>query len=350
MERNQPASRRVTSTSVEGPCFDGFVMTVRRSCCSVVIAATMLVPVASAEGAVARSVDSPLPDPGRTEVAGARWQGRIVVGGGLVAVPGGFVATRDLFVFDPGTNSWSRGPDLPGPRDHAALAAVGGHLYLVGGYSGSQGLVAETREVWRLDSVRESWRRVADLGTARGALAVAVASGHVFALGGVSAGRVLATTEWYDPRTDAWRPGPEMATPREHFGAARSDGRVYAVGGRNSGNVASVESLPMGRDGPRGVWRVEPALLRTRGGNAAATAGQRVCTAGGEEPAGTIGSVECLRGEGWERVGDLRVPRHGLAVVAIGRSLHVVSGGPQPGATFSTAHEVLAVHSRTRTS
>jgi len=42
-------------------------------------------------------------------------------------------------------------------------------------------------------------------------------------------------------------------------------------------------------------------------------------------------------------VATLRVPRHGLAVVALGTRLHVIGGGPQPGLTVSPAHEVFDI-------
>jgi hypothetical protein len=38
---------------------------------------------------------------------------------------------------------------------------------------------------------------------------------------------------------------------------------------------------------------------------------------------------------------EMSVPRHGLAVVAEGKRVHLVAGGPQPGFSFSDAHEVL---------
>jgi hypothetical protein len=53
--------------------------------------------------------------------------------------------------------------------------------------------------------------------------------------------------------------------------------------------------------------------------------------------------VECLVDGEWQHVADMAEPRHGLAVVGVGGDLHVIAGGPEPGLTFSTAHEVFAV-------
>ena len=57
----------------------------------------------------------------------------------------------------------------------------------------------------------------------------------------------------------------------------------------------------------------------------------------------TVPSIECLDGNAWQRVATMRVPRHGLAVVAERNRVHFVAGGPQPGAAFSDAHEILEV-------
>lgn len=283
----------------------------------------------------------PMPEPARTEVGGTRWGRYIAVGGGLVEVDGSYIATRDLFLYDVRSKTWSRGPDLPGLRDHAPLVALDGHLYLVGGYTAT--LTTPTNEVWRLDGRQSSWTRVADLGVPRAALAVVAIGGRLLAMGGVDATGVLRSTELYNPRDDEWTPGPDLAIPREHTGAAVVGRRVYAIAGRNPTNLTSVEVLTVTRRGVAGSWVPVTDLTFSRGGNGASIAGGVPCTAGGEEAAGAIAPIECLQGGRWVHVADLRVPRHGLAVVGVGRRLHVISGGPQPGAFYSTTHEVLRV-------
>jgi hypothetical protein len=43
----------------------------------------------------------------------------------------------------------------------------------------------------------------------------------------------------------------------------------------------------------------------------------------------------------WDAMPPMPTARHGLGAAVLGGSIHVVSGGPQPGASFSGAHEVL---------
>ena len=173
---------------------------------------------------------------------------------------------------------------------------------------------------------------------------MASAGGRLVAVGGTDAGgRFLTRTEVLSPGQRSWTAGPDMTEPRDHLAAAASGGRIYAIAGRLGGldtNKATVESWdPAGGGG----WRAEPPLNDTRGGTSAAEAGGRPCVAGGEEPRGTIASVECLANGRWSRVATLRAPRHGLGVAGLGERLHVIAGGPEPGLFVSGAHESFTV-------
>jgi hypothetical protein len=272
----------------------------------------------------------------RTEVAGAFWDGKIAVAGGFTS-PDQAVDRLDLF--DVASGTWSVGPSLPHQYDHSSLAEVGGRLYVVGGYTG--GLSNPTNEVWSLGPGEPTWTDEPDLATRRGALATGSASGRLVAVGGVDeSGNVLSSTEIFTPGA-GWSPGPNLSKPREHLAAAGAGDKVYAIAGRNpDGATRSVESLIIGSD----QWNDEGALHDARSGiGAGTTSSGRVCTGGGEVPGrpDTVPSIECYDGGRWRRVANMSVPRHGLAVVAEGKRVHLVAGGPQPGFSFSDAHEVL---------
>lgn len=276
-----------------------------------------------------------LPTP-RTEVAGARF------GADRILVAGGFLAdgsASDLaHVYDPGADTWTEVPRLPEPLHHAVLVAARGRTFLVGGFRAA----GESDRVWSLAPGESEWRQEPALRNSRGALgAAATEDGTIVAFGGVSGGQVVATTEVLRLGATAWEPGPDMDEAREHLAATAIDGRVYAIAGRVGSlesNKRTVESWDPG--GREGSWRREPALDATRGGTAA---GGR-CVAGGEEPQGTIASIECLEPDGgsWRTLADMKVARHGLAVVELGGDLHVIAGGDQPGLFVTGAHEVVS--------
>ena len=278
----------------------------------------------------------------RTELAGAALGTRIVVAGGLNADG----AASDLVhLYDPGANRWETGPPLPLGLHHSGMATLGDRVYIAGGYTNRQGQdwLPQSR-VLSLAAGERAWRDEPSLSGPRGGLALAAAAGRLVAVGGTDdRGTFLRRTEVLVPGQRAWTAGPDMAQARDHLAAAASGGRIYAVAGRLGSlesNMASVESWDPAAPEP---WRAEPRLNDTRGGTSAAEAGGRPCVAGGEEPRGTIASVECLSAGRWDRVATLRVPRHGLAVAGLGHRLHVVGGGPEPGLFVSTAHEAFTV-------
>jgi hypothetical protein len=284
-----------------------------------------------------------LPVP-RTEVASAVLDGRIVVAGGLT-LDG--AASDRVDIYDPAANRWDPAPAMPLGLHHSGMAALGDRVYVAGGYTNRAGQdwVAQAR-VLRLGRGDRSWREEPALAAGpRGGLAMAAAGGRLVAVGGTdNQGRFLALTEVLTPGQRSWIAGPDMTEPRDHLAAAASGGRVYAIAGRLGGldtNKATVESWD-----PAGAstgWRAEPGLNETRGGTSAAEAGARPCVAGGEEPTGTIDSIECLAGGRWTRVATLKTPRHGLAVAGVGDRLHVIAGGAEPGLFVSGAHEAFTV-------
>jgi hypothetical protein len=291
---------------------------------------------------------APLPAPPRTEVVGARFFHGLAVIGGLTA-DGTPSAQVDRYFFP--TDEWSSLPPLPVPLHHAGAGELGDRLYVVGGYTvGALGAWTPTAEVWSLGNEETTWRKEPPLSAPRGALAVASLPNALVAVGGV-AGRDLVRTEILESSDTAWKRGPDLTTPREHLAAGYYDGRVYAIAGRAGSlesNRDSVESWAPGE----GSWRAEPKLNHSRGGIGAATvnqgpietgyAGGVLCVAGGEAPGDrTIAEVECLHKGAWKVVGRLEVPRHGLAVGAPDRQLHVIGGGPKPGLHVSDVHEMF---------
>ena len=286
-----------------------------------------------------------LPVP-RTEVAGAAVGGRITVAGGLTADG---VASDLVHVYDPDANKWTEGPKLPAPLHHQGVAAARGRVWVVGGYTNAsaQGQWTESAAVWSLDpaAAGSGWRDEIPLPEPRAALGLAATrDGTIVAFGGVAGGGVVATTRVLRPGSSTWEKGPDLAVAREHTAATVIDERVFAIAGRAGSlesNLVSVESWDPSAGEPS--WRAEPDLNDSRGGTAAAAR----CVAGGEEPAGTIASVECLSADGrrWERRAELGVARHGLAVVALGDRLHVIGGGDKPGLFVTGAHEVLTTTS-----
>jgi N-acetylneuraminic acid mutarotase len=126
-----------------------------------------------------------------------------------------------------------------------------------------------------------------------------------------------------------------MAIPRAFASALTMNGRIYAVGGRNPGAPAvnSVESWRAG-----GSWRNESHLDAER----VELAGAGSCVAGGENSSGVVTTIECFGTGFWVTVGQMRVPRFGLAAVVLDGWLHLI-GGATAGTPVTNTHEVIDV-------
>jgi hypothetical protein len=88
---------------------------------------------------------------------------------------------------------------------------------------------------------------------------------------------------------------------------------------------------------------VESTLPTARSGIAAASLVGRIFVLVGEAPIGTFAEVEAYDPitDSWSSAPPLPTPRHGLGAAVVVGKLYVLSGGPKPGASASSANEVL---------
>ena len=275
----------------------------------------------------------------RTEVTATRDGRSIYVAGGFV--PEGDATTARVDVYSIDNDSWTSGPDLPTPVNHAMSATVEGRVYVIGGYLGP-GLSNPTRTGFVLSG--GSWEPIRPMPAARAAAAAVGLNGRIYVVGGVSGNGLASRTFAYNPARNRWSRHPGLNVPRHHLGVARLNGKLYAVAGREQGggNLDDFE-----RYNPRTrTWKELPGVPTPRSGNGAAgTSNGWVIALGGEGPNGTIGEVEAWNAttRRWRTLPEMPTPRHGLGVVSVGRRVFTLLGGPQPGFAYSAAVEVLAV-------
>jgi N-acetylneuraminic acid mutarotase len=193
---------------------------------------------------------------GRERGAGAVavHDGRIIYAGGqrIVADPlPRRVAVAEVDMYDPATDSWSRLPDMPTPRDHLGLEVVGDTAYAVGGrklrfdlpVTATEALNLKTRQ-WRTD--------LAPIPTSRGGFATGVVGGRIVAIGGESPHPDAPTplhvhahddVESYDPRANAWRPMAPMPFGRYGIQGAVHDRGIWVAGGGIGLSVDATDAL-----------------------------------------------------------------------------------------------------------
>jgi N-acetylneuraminic acid mutarotase len=234
--------------------------------------------------------------------------------GGPVITP---VTTHNIF--DPATNSWatSSGSLTTARAYHAAVTATDGGIYAIGGVDGGGNAL---NSVERYDPVTHTWSGMASMHAARSGLAACVVGDNIYAIGGEDINGVsLTTVEVFNTVTRVWNAValPSLPHPRTHLAAALGPGAVgliYAIGGLSSTTPATpaadiytwdqsmssswqtVSSSPLAAAtgllaatlGPDG--RLYAVGGNATVGNAAATRGAEVFTAGVAQPQPYIGN------------------------------------------------------------
>lgn len=241
------------------------------------------------------SWDNRAPSPtGRSEAQGASVGDKLFVFGGFNV---GTITSARSDVYDPGSDSWARLPDLPEHLTHSAVVVDGTTIWFVGGYVGDHPGPA-TRSVWRFDTVSRTYSRGPQLPAPRGAGAAAVVGRQLHFFGGTS--RVAGSTadpdeqdHWVLPLDGgtAWSNRAPLPNPRNHMASAAVGGLIYAIGGQHNENENTGLQSDVHRFDPAtNAWTKVASLPRARSHIVAVVRDGHILVLGGTNPGNTASS------------------------------------------------------------
>lgn len=129
-----------------------------------------------------------------------RFEAQSAVVGDRLYVVGGYtdasIIPRDysLHAYDPQTDTWTALPDAPRPLTHAGVTSDERYIYFAGGVVGATDprVLAKfdaIAEVWRFDTVTETWSALPDLPQPRGAGALELVGRTLHFFGGTGTDR-----------------------------------------------------------------------------------------------------------------------------------------------------------------
>ena len=230
---------------------------------------------------------APMPT-ARSGVVAVPFHGRVyVMGGGFKKPDGTFQFLTTVEIYDPESDSWTKGPDLL--RRHAAPAAtvLGGRIYLMGGHLPDTPGGPLTDPAFDFtecfDLVNGRWLELSPLPTPRFSLAAVPWDGKVLAMGGGAfkggAFRNFDVIEAYNPVRGEWAPS-EIGTlpwPAAGVSAAVLDGAIHVFGG-NDGEA--IQATAARYDRARG-WRIVASMPEPRAAAAAVELGGAIHLVGG---------------------------------------------------------------------
>ncbi len=172
--------------------------------------------------------------------------GPIIVGvesGGSLD-PVGFAPAQNIWIDAPSRNviEWLR----------PAVAVLGDQMYVIGGFgSGTPRGALDSVERHGLEDEIWTTTGIAEMGTKRDGAAVATLGGRIYVFGGnpvscgfgnnCNIGAAFRTAEVYDPVANTWTPITSMFAARTDAAAVALNGDIYVIGGSGGERLASVE-------------------------------------------------------------------------------------------------------------
>lgn len=232
----------------------------------------------------ARDVPNEAPWTGIADLTEEAVDNRAVTIDGLVysLTDSGSGTPTHLNVYDPQTDAWTSGPDLPAPSSSGAVGAVDGRLVVVGGWTGSGSGIG--RATWIYDPAAGRWSRGADAPAPRSASGFAVVDDLLYVVGGCTSSRcapMSSDVTAYDVTTDTWTEVADYPEPLAYVGCGGIDGAIYCTGGSAGGLGSPGTARSYSYDPERNAWASLPDAPADTWGSQVAPAGGLLVVNGG---------------------------------------------------------------------
>ena len=183
----------------------------------------------------------------RVEAPSAVIQGKLYLFGGFTDT---LQSSSQVDLYDPSNDSWARRKDMPTGVTHLNPAIDGGTLWFAGGFKGKHpGPV--TNEVWKYDTVSDSWTAGPPLPEPRAGGGLAVLGRYLHYFGGYKSDRdTNAGDHWRLPldgevatpgQQAVWQRQADLPNPRGHVSAVVLDGKIYALGGDHGHDKTQID-------------------------------------------------------------------------------------------------------------
>lgn len=209
--------------------------------------------------------------------------------------------TSAVQIYDPATNTWSRGADIPFTTGSVATALIGGKIYLAGGI-GADGYTHNSAAVY--DPIANTWTMIADEPYGRNHTGAGTDGSLFYIFGGRGPGNGsqntttngFNTVQIYNPATNSWitsldttGPGALLAPLPQYRGgmgkAVFYNGEFYVMGGETLDGPNATPQHTYNRvdiyNPTTNTWRLGAPMITGRHGIFPLLYGDQIYVAGG---------------------------------------------------------------------
>ena len=279
----------------------------------------------------------------------ARFESGYIKVGERFYLVGGRQAPQPVEIFDVATRTWKAGAVSPVTMHHFQPVVFDGKIYVLGALTGAGRGEPPLPDVYIYDPATDGWEKgpAVPSDRLRGGAGAVVHDGLIYLVAGHQLGHSSGHVPWLDsfnPRTGEWRKLADAPRPRDHFQAVVVSGKLYAVAGRRSA-AANGHALDLTipevdvYDFSSGQWTTLPAtanLPTQRAGVSAVVLNGKIIVIGGESAADfrMHAEVEALSLETmrWTTLAPLNYARHGTGAIVHDGKIYVAAGSGRQGA------------------
>ena len=206
---------------------------------------------------------APLPSARSRTNGAAVIDGKIYVSGGVDSTS--YTWTKTLFVYNPATNAWTKGADMPHRTSGGVSGVINGKLYVVTTplSEASSGM----SRMYRYDPATGQWASLGGTIYPHYAGTGGAAGGKFYIVGGFAEKRNFGEVEEYDPATNVWTFKGRRPVERGGAAGAMIDGKLYVAGGVANNSTTGKHEV---YDPVNNIWTERTAMLTPRYGAAAA--------------------------------------------------------------------------------
>ena len=268
---------------------------------------------------------------------------------GLVGLTSMSLAQQEIAI--PPAGKWEKKADMPTARYNLSAEGINGLIYAMGGMDVFDGRVRWLATVEVYNPATDTWKKGTDMPAPRSHFATAVVDGKIYAFGGLTQverrGRKIEKTvsaiEAYDPAADAWQKIGDSPQARQRMATAELNGKVYLSGGSNNvgGGGTTVEVYDVATT----QWKKLANLNEKRSGSTASAVNSKIYAIGGFRKEltwlKTVEEYDPAKNE-WTQMASMPTARQGLSVTAVRGQLYAIGGGGEGDFLFGAANPAPA--------
>ncbi len=252
---------------------------------------------------------------------------------------------QHVSIFDPETQIWTEGAQPPLELHHFQPIVYEGKIYIIAAMTGPYPGETPVPNFYSYDPKTNTWAKGPEIpeDRRRGSAGIVLDGDTVYLSSGIQDGHRNGHVTWLDSynfKTGAWKTYPDAPRARDHFQSALVDGKIYNLGGRRSKAPRNTFNDTEGKidyfDLEQNKWFTVPEELPTqRAGIFTIVLGDDIVVLGGEsgDQPTAHNEVEAfnVKDQNWRVLPRFIEGRHGTGIVYYKGSLYTVSGSGRKG-------------------